>query len=63
MVFVTMFAGGMIPFSVLLTNSISQEGHALLPLLSCSVRDALTVKAMKLVLAMVVGIVLHALGW
>jgi len=63
LIFVTMFATGVVPFSVLLTSSISQEGHALLPLLSCSVRDALTIKGMKLILALAVGILVHALGW
>ena len=63
LIFVSMFAKGVIPFSVLLTNSIVQDGHTLLPLLSCSVRDALTVKGMKLILALAVGMVLHALGW
>ncbi len=63
MIFVTMFARGLVPFSVLLTNSISQEGHALPPLLSCSIRDALTVKGMKLILALVAGILVHAFGW
>jgi hypothetical protein len=63
LIFVTMVARGVVPFSVLLTSSISQEGHALLPLLSCSVRDALTVKGMKLILALGVGMVIHALGW
>ncbi len=63
LIFVTMFAKGVIPFSVLLTNSIVQDGHTLLPLLSCSVRDALTVKGMKLILGLVLGFVLHALGW
>jgi hypothetical protein len=46
-----------------LTNSIVQDGHTLLPLLSCSVRDALTVKGMKLILALAVGILVHGLGW
>ena len=63
MIFVTMFANGLVPFSVLLTNAIVQEGHALLPLLSYSVRDALAIKAMKLVLALLVGFFLHALHW
>jgi len=63
MIFVTLFAEKAIPFSVLLTSSIVQEGHALLPLLSCSVRDALTIKGMKLILGLAIGFVLHALGW
>lgn len=60
LIFVTMFADGVIPFSILLTNSIVQEGHALLPLLSHSVRDALAIKGLKLVLALVIGFLLHA---
>ncbi|MCK4348834.1 MAG: hypothetical protein KAW47_09485, partial [Thermoplasmatales archaeon] len=34
LVFVTMFAKGLIPFSVLLASSIVQDGHGMLPLLS-----------------------------
>ncbi len=63
LIFVNMFAKGVIPFSVLLTNSIIQDGHTLLPLLSCSVRDALTVKGMKLIIGLAAGIAVHALGW
>jgi len=63
LIFVTMFAKGLIPFSVLLTNSIVQEGHGLLPLLSCSVRDALTVKGAKLIIGIAVGFIVYALGW
>ena len=62
LIFVTMFANGVIPFSILLTNSIVQEGHALLPLLSHSVRDALAIKGLKLVLALVIGFLLHAVS-
>jgi hypothetical protein len=62
LVFVSMFAQGMVPFSVLLTNSIVQEGHALLPLMSCSIRDALLVKGIKFGLALAIGFLLHALG-
>ena len=44
LIFVMMFADGMVPFSVLLASSISQDGHGMLPLLSYTVRVSLLVK-------------------
>jgi hypothetical protein len=35
-VFVTLYAQGLIPFSILLANSIVQDGHGMLPLLAYS---------------------------
>lgn len=55
LVFVTMFASGVLPFSVLLANCISQEGHAGLPLIAASRKDFFRMKAIKCVLALVVG--------
>ena len=55
LVFVTMFASGVLPLSVLLANCISQEGHAGLPLIAASRKDFLKIKAFKCVLALVVG--------
>ena len=52
MVFVTLFAGGMIPFPVLLANSIVQDGHASLPLLADSKVSWLKAKAIKIVIAL-----------
>jgi len=63
MVFVMMFANGIIPFSVLLTNSIIQDGHGILPLLSYSVKDALTIKIFNFVFAIAIGLPLLLLGW
>jgi hypothetical protein len=62
LIFITLFSQGLVPFSVLLVSSISQEGHGLLPLLSFSVRDAVLVKAFKFVFALAVGLVLFCLG-
>ncbi len=42
--FVTLFAQGLIPFSVLLASSIAQDGHGMLPLLAESKRGFLAVK-------------------
>jgi len=62
MIFVMMFASGMIPFSVLFVSSFVQDGHGMLPLLSVSVRDSLRVKAFNLVFGLTVGGILYAFG-
>ena len=43
-VFVMMYANGMVPFSVLLTTSFIQDGHGMLPMLSCSLKDSVLIK-------------------
>ena len=62
LVFVTLYAGGRIPLSVLVTNSIVQDGHGMLPLLAHSRRDFLRVKTLNLVLGLAVGVAMLALG-
>lgn len=62
MVFVTMFASGVLPFPVLLANSIAQDGHACLPLLAENRRSFVRVKCLKSVLALAAGFVALALG-
>ena len=54
LVFVTLFAGGVIPFPVLLADSIVQDGHASLPLLADSKRAFLKAKAIKVGIALIV---------
>ncbi len=63
LVFVMMFADGLIPFSVLLANSIAQDGHGMLPLLSYTVRDSILIKAFNLAAAFLVGGSAYWLGW
>ena len=63
MIFVIMFANGIIPFSVLLTNSMIQDGHGMLPLFSYSVKDALMIKIFNFVFAVAIGLPLLLLGW
>ena len=62
MIFVMMFAQGLIPFSVLLTSSIVQDGHGMLPLLSYTVKDSVLIKAFNLAFGMVVGSVSYLFG-
>ena len=57
LVFVTLFAGGIIPFPVLLANSIVQDGHASLPLIADSKTAFLKAKAVKVGIALVVFVV------
>jgi len=61
-VFVLLFAQGIIPFSVLLVSSIVQDGHGLLPLLSYSVKDAFYVKTFKVLFGLGIGLILLAIG-
>ena len=62
LIFVTLFAGGMIPFSVLLASSISQDGHAGLPLLAESKTGFLKVKAINAAVAAIVAYALYFCG-
>ena len=58
-----MYAKGLIPFSILLTSSIVQDGHGILPLLSYTVRDAAMVKLFNLGIGIGIGLILLAIGW
>ena len=62
MIFVMMFASGLVPFSVLFVSSFVQDGHGMLPLLSTSVRDAAWIKAFNLVFGLSVGGALYLAG-
>ena len=57
LVFVTLFASGVIPFPVLLANSIVQDGHASLPLLADSKASFFKAKAIKVGIALIVFVV------
>jgi hypothetical protein len=57
-----MFAEGTIPFSVLFTNMFVQNGHALLPLLSVSIKDSVWIKVIGLAAGLLLGSFLLLLG-
>ncbi|NLJ36768.1 MAG: arsenic efflux protein [candidate division WS1 bacterium] len=61
--FVLLYAKGQIPLSVLLTISVVQDGHGLIPLLSASLRDSIYVKVVNFVVGLVVGLAALALGY
>jgi len=62
-VFITLFVNGTIPFSILLTNSIVQEGHAGLPLLAESKRGFLWMKAISVAVALLAGLLGYFAGF
>lgn len=55
LVFVTLYAGGLVPLPVLLASCISQDGHASLPLLAESKSGFLKAKAVNCAVALLVG--------
>ena len=63
MLFVTLFATGTVPFSVLLASSISQDGHASLPLLAESKRSFAKAKIINMLVAALVGYLCYFIGY
>ena len=63
MVFATLYAGGVLPFSVLLASSAVQDGHGMLPLLAESRVEFLRVKAINVAAGLVLGYGAMLLGF
>ena len=55
MIFVTLFAAGVVPFPVLLASSISQDGHSSIPLLAESKKSFAWAKLINCVVALAAG--------
>jgi len=62
LIVVMLYAAGSVPLSILLVNSIVQDGHGMLPLLAHSWRDFLKVKAINLVAGLLAGAALLLAG-
>lgn len=62
MVFIALFAGGLVPFSVLFASSIVQDGHTTLPLLAESKSSFFKAKLINMVVGLSVGLLLHFVG-
>ncbi|MEA2013732.1 MAG: putative manganese transporter [Thermodesulfobacteriota bacterium] len=62
LIFVMMYAQGLIPFSVLFTTSFVQDGHGMLPMLSYSIKDSILIKVFNLTFGIAIGAALFALG-
>jgi len=63
LMFVVMFAKGIIPFSVLLASSIIQDGHGMLPLLSYTLKDSLLIKVFNFIIGIGIGFLLFSFGF
>jgi hypothetical protein len=57
LVFVTLFAQGAIPFSILLASSIVQDGHGTLPLLAISGRAFIWLKLVNIAFGLALGLI------
>jgi len=55
LIFVMMYAQGLVPFSVLFTTSFVQDGHGMLPLLSYSLKDSVLIKVFNLAFGLAIG--------
>ncbi|MBU0708233.1 arsenic efflux protein [Patescibacteria group bacterium] len=62
LIFITLYSQGLIPFSVLLVSTLSQDGHGLLPLISVSLKETAKVQIFTTVFSLLVGIILCILG-
>jgi hypothetical protein len=61
--FVMLFAEGLIPFSVLFTSSVVQDGHGILPMLSYSIKDSVRIKLFNLTFGIILGSIIYAIGF
>jgi hypothetical protein len=55
LIFISLFASGNIPFSILLANSIVQDGHGAIPLLAESRKSFFLMKLINAVVSLLVG--------
>lgn len=62
LIFISLYAKGLIPVSVLIANSIVQDGHGMLPLLSYTVKDSVRIKLFNMVYGIVIGGSFYLLG-
>ena len=62
-IFITLFISGAAPFSILLANSLVQDGHGALPLFAETKKYFLFSKSIKLILALIAGLAGYWLGF
>lgn len=63
LIFVTLFFNNVIPFSVLLANSIVQDGHSTLPLLAESKRNFFLLKVINFLVGLILGLAGYFMNW
>jgi len=57
LMFVTLYANGLLPFTLLLANSMVQDGHGMLPMLAVSRRGFILVKLINMAAGFTVGLI------
>jgi hypothetical protein len=62
LIFVKMYADGLVPIGILLASSVVQDGHGMLPLLSVSKRSFIVIKLINFVVGLAAGAAMLALG-
>ncbi|NOY78806.1 MAG: selenocysteine protein [Calditrichaeota bacterium] len=62
LIFITLYAKGLIPISVLIANSIVQDGHGMLPMLSYSLKDSVRIKAFNMAYGILIGGAIYLWG-
>ncbi len=62
LMFVTLFNAGTIPFGILLSSSVVQDGHGMLPLLAESKRSFIFVKIINFTVGLLVGLACYTIG-
>lgn len=62
LIFVMMYAQGLVPFPALSIPSFVQDGHGMLPLLSYSIKDSMLIKIFNLIFGLAMGGTLFALA-
>lgn len=55
LIFVTLYAGGLVPLPVLLASSVSQDGHSTIPLLAESKKSFVKAKLINFAVALLIG--------
>ncbi|MGQ9846923.1 MAG: putative manganese transporter [Bacteroidales bacterium] len=63
LLFFTLYIQGLIPFSILLSNSLVQEGHAGIPLLAEDKKAFVWIKLIKITVAMIIGLIAFKFGF
>lgn len=63
LIFVVMYFSGAVPFSILLANSVVQDGHGALPLLAYSRKNFLMMKAVNMCFGLLVGLLGYFIGF
>ncbi len=63
LIFVVLYIGGSIPFSILLVSSIVQDGHGAIPLLAASRRNFFLMKGVNMLVGLIIGLLGFFLGF